>query len=114
MTCAQKTDRFRRQHVLWRLLSTLFVSLLFALPASAQTDARVVGNIRDQSGAFVAGATLTVVNEGTGDQRTAVSNADGFAVVPSLRPALYTVRVTSPNFAEIEYKGMKLSAAQEL
>jgi hypothetical protein len=113
MTCAQKTDRFRRLRVLMGFLPLLALIVL-ARPASAQTDARVVGNIRDQSGAFVAGATVTVVNEGTGEERTAVSNADGFAVVPSLRPAMYTVRVTSPNFAEIEYKGMKLSAAQEL
>jgi len=99
MTCAQKTDRFRRPRVLLGLFLPLLVSFVLARPASAQTDARVVGNIRDQSGAWVTGATVTVVNEGTGEERSAVSNSNGLAVVPNLKPAMYTVRVTSPNFA---------------
>jgi Carboxypeptidase regulatory-like domain len=121
MTCVQSPDRFRRLRVpaglspLLGLIGLLLLgSLLVATPASAQTEARVVGNIRDQSGAFVAGATITVINEGTGEERTAVSNSNGLAVVPTLRPAMYTIRVVAPSFAAIEYTAMKLSAAQEL
>jgi hypothetical protein len=109
MTCSQTSQGFRHQ------LALLGLCLLFAAaPALAQTDGRVVGNIHDQSGAFVAGATVTVINEGTREERTAVSNANGLAVVASLKPAMYTIRVTSPNFAPTEYTAMKVSAAQEI
>jgi hypothetical protein len=95
----------------WTLL---VASLLAVVPAAAQTDARIVGSVRDQSGALVPGAGVTVVNHGTGQSRTTVSNDDGFFVVTGLKPAIYTVRVVSTNFAPTEYTDMKLQAAQEL
>jgi hypothetical protein len=95
----------------WTLL---VASLLAVVPAAAQTDARIVGPVRDQSGALVPGAGVTVVNQGTGQSRTTVSNDDGFFVVTGLKPAIYTVRVVSTNFAPTEYTDMTLQAAQEL
>ncbi len=95
----------------WTLL---VASLLAVVPAAAQTDARIVGSVRDQSGALVPGASVTVVNQGTGQSRTTVSTNDGFFVVTGLKPAVYTVRVASTNFAPTEYTDMKLQAAQEL
>ena len=58
----------------WTLLAVVFLG---AAPAMAQTDARIVGTVHDQSGALVRGATVTVVNQATGQRRTALSNDDG-------------------------------------
>jgi hypothetical protein len=108
MTCLLHTQSVRR------LCSVALFLLAGALPVFAQTDARLAGTVRDQSGAFVAGAAVTVINEGTHAERTAVSSNDGFFVVANLKPASYTIRVTSPNFAPTEYTEIKLAAAQEI
>jgi hypothetical protein len=92
------------------------VILALALPAMAraQGDARFTGTVRDQSGAFVAGAHVVAKNEKTGDERTALSNAGGLYVITGLKPSVYTVRVSSPHFAPTEYTGLQLLPAQEL
>jgi hypothetical protein len=82
--------------------------------ARAQAEARFTGTVRDQSGAFVPGAEVVVKNEKTGDARTVLSNPDGFYVVTGLRPSVYTVRATAPDFAATEYTGLQLLPAQEL
>src|SRR4029077_14396343 len=87
---------------------------MLPVAAAAQTDARIVGSVRDQSGALVPGATVAVTNQGTGSSRTAVTDGAGHFFVPGLKPALYTVRVTNANFAPTEYTDMKVSATQEL
>ena len=76
----------------WTLLAVAFLGVA---PAMAQTDARIVGTVRDQSGALVRGATVTVVNQGTGQSRAVLSNDDGYFVVTGLKPAVYTVTVVS-------------------
>jgi hypothetical protein len=58
----------------WALLAIAFLGVA---PAMAQTDARIVGTVRDQSGALVRGATVTVVNQGTGQSRAVQSNDVG-------------------------------------
>jgi hypothetical protein len=100
--------------LLVRRVWMIVLAALLPVAAAAQTDARVVGTVRDQSGAFVPEATVTVVNQGTGQSRTAVTGADGYFIVSGLKPAIYTVRVTTANFAPTQYTDMKLAATQEL
>lgn len=78
----------------------------------AQGDGRFTGIVLDQSGAFVPGATVTVRNERTGEERVVTSNAQGRYVVSNLRPSSYTIRVTFGSFAPLEYTVMTLVAAQ--
>ena len=94
------------------------LALLFAaLPAStfAQGEqGRIAGIVRDQSGAFVAGAKVTVKNEKTGEDRTVTTNGQGYFVVSSLKPSTYTITVEKPGFAAIEYTAMPVATGQEL
>jgi outer membrane receptor protein involved in Fe transport len=94
---------------------TLSLALVLALPslALAQGDGRFSGTVVDQSGAIVPGATVTVKNERTGEERTATSNAEGRYVVPGLRPSTYTLRVKFGQFSPLEYTGLELVAAQD-
>jgi protocatechuate 3,4-dioxygenase beta subunit len=64
------------------------------LHASAQADGRFAGTVLDSSGAFVPGATVTVKNEKTGEERTATSSAQGIYVVANLKPSTYTIRAS--------------------
>ena len=102
-----------KERVLKALTMAVLVWLTSVLPASAQADGRFAGTVLDSSGAFVPGATVTVKNEKTGEERTATSSARGIYVVTNLKPSSYTIRVKSGDFAPLEYTGMQLLAGQE-
>ena len=73
--------------------------LLGAVAASAQVETgQISGSVTDPSGAVIPGATITVRNVATNEQRTDASNASGLYVVTGLEPATYQVSVTSGNF----------------
>src|SRR4051812_16937667 len=102
-------------HILKKTGVVLLAAILLALPtvAAAQTDGRFTGVVLDATGAFVPGATVTIKNERTGEERIVKSNDQGVYVVANLKPSVYTIRVTFGNFAPIEITTLNLTAAQE-
>ena len=64
----------------------------------AQTEANMSGTITDASGAAIAGAKVTVTNEGTHGIRAVVSDNAGVYDVPALVPGFYTVTVEMSGF----------------
>src|SRR5437016_5674260 len=101
-----------------KLSSCVLAAVVIAVTtnvASAQTEqGRITGTVRDETAGFVAGATVTVKNERTGDERVTTSAADGAYLVGSLRPSTYLVRVTKSGFAPVEYTNVPVSVGQEL
>src|SRR5262245_36822318 len=83
-------------------------------PAWADVDARIGGTVRDQSNAFVAGAKVSIKNERTGEERTTVTNEQGYFVLGTLKPSTYTIKTEQTGFAPIEYTGMTVAVGQEL
>ena len=66
--------------------------LLLSGIAPAQSDAgKISGTVKDQNGAIVPGANITVTNEKTGEERSAKANDDGYFVVPALKPSSYRI-----------------------
>src|SRR5262245_37992187 len=80
------------KHMLRRGQALAVAMALVLVPALAfaQGDGRFTGTVLDQTGAFVAGANVVIVNERTGEERTVVSGMDGRYVAPGLKPATYT------------------------
>jgi hypothetical protein len=70
------------------------------------------GNVTDKSGSGVAGATVTVVAEETGQSRTAKTDNVGHYLVPLLPVGNYTIRVESPGFKTAESKGLTLQVQE--
>src|SRR5215467_4606958 len=96
-------------------LTALFLIAVCAAPAAAQTDqGRFTGTVRDSQNAFVAGATVKVKNERTGEERSVLSNQQGYFLIGSLKPSTYTIRAEKDGFAAIEYTGMPVAVGQEL
>src|SRR5258706_12857491 len=63
-------------------------------PAMAQgAGGQIEGTVRDQQGAVLPGATVTLRNNQTGVVRTAVTEADGRYLFPAPAPGTFSVKV---------------------
>ncbi len=93
-----------------RILS-LAVSLSFlGSVAQAQFDVgSLVGTIRDQSGAAVAGASITATNIATNIESSATSNGNGDYEIPSLHVGVYTISAKATNYAEAVAQNIAIS-----
>ncbi len=83
--------------------------------ASAQS---IYGSIRglvtDASSAVVANAKVTLINEGTAAQRTALSNNLGEYVFSQVIPGTYTVAVETQGFKKVDRKNIVLETQNQL
>jgi hypothetical protein len=84
----------------FRSLGVVVSLLLLVLGLStAQTiTGTVSGTVTDASGAVLSGATVTVLNLGTNQERTATTNASGNFLVPDLAIGKYKVTATAAGF----------------
>ena len=99
------------------IAALLALGPMLASPMTAAAQgglAKLAGTARDQSGAAVSGATLTVKNEKTGEERVATADAQGGFTISNLRPSTYTVTATFGAFAPTQYTGILLQAGQDL
>ena len=55
----------------------------------------LVGNVADQNGAVVPGATVTITNKGTGQVREATTSSDGEYTITNVLPGVYDIKVTN-------------------
>ncbi|HYU48089.1 MAG TPA: carboxypeptidase regulatory-like domain-containing protein [Terriglobales bacterium] len=88
--------------------SLLLALLCLTIPAAAQFSGEVTGTVTDASGAVVSGATVRVVNSGTGEERTTQANDQGQYTIPNLAVGTYEVHVTHPGFSEVVTKDVDL------
>jgi hypothetical protein len=100
---------------LLQLLLIVVATVCFVhLPAHAQTDqGRIVGTVTDANGAIVPGASVSVKNERTGEERTVTTNESGYYIVTALKPALYTVTASAQNLT-VRLTNIQLLVGQEV
>jgi hypothetical protein len=80
-------------------MKTAPILLVLASLAWAQTPlGTVAGLATDPSGAVVAKATLTLVDQQTGVSRTAATNSSGAYSFPDLAPGTYRLSASAPGF----------------
>src|SRR5262245_16650905 len=97
------------------LLLVLGVSLaLDPTPAAfAQQDyAKIEGVVKDQTGAVIPGATVTIRADAINVERKVTTSAEGFYSIPQLRPSAYTITVEANNFGKVEVKELVLGVGQ--
>lgn len=91
------------------------IYLVFSTAAFAQSDAgTITGFVKDPSRASVPGSKVTIRNEGTGEEHTVTSDAQGHYTVPNLLPALYTMTAEAGDFKRFESTHNKLDASTTL
>src|SRR5712692_3914748 len=95
--------------------AAIAVLVLAAAAALAQFDSgQISGFVRDPSQSVIAGAGVTVTNEGNGEKHHATTNASGYYVFPNLYVGSYTIEVEAPGFKKSVETGIKLSAAGKI
>lgn len=90
------------------------IGMLLGLFFAAANNGDIIGVVRDQSGAVLPGVSITVVNEGTGAVRTAVTAENGEYAVTLLPPATYTITAELPGFKKDVRKGLVLHVDDKL
>jgi len=88
--------RPRVASVLWSLLSAIV--LIFAPTVSASPTGSIAGSVKDQSGAVISGAKLTLINMSTNAKDAAVSDSNGGFQFLQLAPAVYSLQVEAAGF----------------
>ena len=67
-----------------RTVFVIFFTIALSAPVFGQFDSgQISGFVRDESGAVVPSAVVVARNEGTGEERRATTNADGYYAVPA-------------------------------
>ena len=86
-------------------------ALLVAAPSDAAAQAvagTLLGNVRDESAAAVAGTTVTAVEVNTNISRTAVSNETGYYIFSNLKDGTYRVEAELQGFKKFVRDGVKV------
>src|SRR2546428_1051420 len=92
------------------VLSTVWVAQAWS---QASYTAQIRGVVKDQSGALVANATITITNDATGISETARSDDHGLYILTGLRPAVYTIKADAAGFRPAAEKNVVLQVAQQ-
>lgn len=93
------------------LIMLTVLAALMCLPVMAQRiDGDLRGDVKDQTGALIPGAKVTVTNESTGVSRTAETTEAGIFFASNLLPGKYTVAVESAGFKRYLQRGVEVIA----
>ena len=95
-------------------LALLLIILISQSLFGQVTSGTISGFVKDPSGAYVKGASVTVENPTNGLTRTVTTSDSGEFVFPGLYPGTYTIKVESQGFSKMEKSGFVLSAAGKL
>jgi carboxypeptidase family protein len=98
-----------------RVLGIVCLVLALSIPVFSQTTTgRILGTVRDQTGAALPAATVTVTDVQRGVTRTVAADNSGGYVVSNLTPGIYTVRAESKGFKTVERPNIQVEVASDL
>ncbi|MEW6733049.1 MAG: carboxypeptidase regulatory-like domain-containing protein [Acidobacteriota bacterium] len=102
----------RIKPVIWGVGMLILYLFITNMTVNAQTIyGSISGTVRDESGAVIAGAQVTIRNIETGLVRETIANDAGYYRVASLSSGQYSVRISAPNFESIVREPIAVSVA---
>src|SRR5262245_65110826 len=86
------------------------LSAIFTLSAFAQsqTTGRITGTVKDEKGAVIRGAEVTIANKATAEARTAVADEEGNYIVSFVPPGVYQVSVKADGFKKAVFDNIRV------
>jgi hypothetical protein len=99
------------------LSKTVVAALLFAIASSIalwaqNTEATVLGTVKDPSGSVVAGAAVQLSNQGTGANRSATTDSNGDYRFSGVEIGSYVLRIDATGFQKEEFSQFDLLARE--
>jgi hypothetical protein len=77
-----------------------------------QTTGQIAGVVRDQTGAVIAGAEVTVVSPGTRELRRVLTNETGSYTAPLLTPGIYEVTIAASGFQRAVFHDVRVEVTE--
>src|SRR5437870_11743069 len=97
------------------LFSTTVVVLLFSFALLAQGNfGRILGSVKDSTGAVIPGATVSIIGKDRGLARTLTTEEAGLYNAPNLIPGTYTVRAELPGFKTLDRENVVVEVGKEI
>jgi len=96
---------------LWlrRIVCAAAIGLVCAMPAGAQTSKGIIsGTVRDQNGAAIAQASVTVTGQDSGERRTTTTSSGGAFRVDALNPGIYAIHISAPGFSSADVRSLNV------
>ena len=93
------------------LAAPLALALTVSVDAQVATGT-IVGNVKDNSGSAVPGASVTATNIDTQVSRTTTSDAEGYYALPLMPVGRYKLEVTLSGFKNVEQTGILLEVGR--
>ena len=107
----------KRLIVFGNILAIISASVFFSgvtLIIGQTPTGSISGLVKDESGAVVPGAALTITNSQTGVRRSVPSDAGGRYRVPGLDPGFYRVEAQAPGFQTSVRQEIQLTVGREI
>src|SRR2546430_4272826 len=97
------------------LFSTTLVVLLFSFALSAQGNfGRILGSVKDPTGAVLPGASISIIDTQRGLARTVTTDEAGRYNAPPLIPRTHTVRGGVPGFQTLARGDVVVGDGEEI
>ena len=93
-------------------LVALAIASTPSTPFAQSVTGTILGTVTDDTGAVVAGAKVTIVNEGTGLTRAVVADTRGEYTAPSLPTGHYTVTSEMSGFKTVALSNIEVGVDQ--
>src|SRR4051812_40991556 len=103
-TSFEKEGHMRQAKYRFFLLPLFLV--LACVGLYAQANSELTGIVTDQTGAVVAGATITLTDPATGFVKSTESGGTGLYVIAGLNPANYNLKINAKGFQAYEQTGI--------
>src|SRR5439155_16672159 len=108
-----KTQEVRMLKKLGLQVAVVFIgALFFSAHAQTTTVGTISGTIRDEKGAVVPQAEVSIQNEGTVISRTVSSDDNGFYLAPSLPVGRYTISTAPRGFKKTVASAVDLHVSE--
>ncbi|MGC2283141.1 MAG: carboxypeptidase-like regulatory domain-containing protein, partial [Candidatus Acidiferrales bacterium] len=102
--------------LIWSLWVAAFAAAIIFAPITAQAQSatgRILGNVHDQSGAAIVGATVTITDIQRGVSRTLTTDQAGDYLAPNLVAGMYEVKAEAKGFEAIDRRNIQLEVATD-
>jgi len=90
----------------------ILLSVVSSVTAQVTNNATLRGVVKDQKGALIPDATLTLTNTERGEQRQAKSSDDGSYVFTAVPPGTYTLKAEVTGFKAYERANFRLAPSE--